>query len=68
MLICTLMEEICLAAVQQKINGYGFLLLHCIQQKNTLKGCSGSILKNDPFTTNKLTTLTFRPRGQLIVS
>ena len=53
MLICTLMGEICLAAVQQKINGYGFLLLHCIQQKNTLKGCSGSILKNDPFTTNK---------------
>ena len=30
MLICTLMGEICLVAVQQKINRYGFLLLHMI--------------------------------------
>ena len=37
MLICTLMGEICLAAVQQKINGYGFLLLHCIQPKKHVK-------------------------------
>ena len=53
MLICTLMTEICLVAVQHKINRYGFLLPHCIQQNKKLKECSGSILKNDPFTTNK---------------
>ena len=38
MLICTLMKEICLVAVQKKINRYGFLLLHCIQQKKKVKG------------------------------
>ena len=53
MLICTIMGEICLVAVQQKINRYGFLMLHCIQQNKKLKECSGSMLKNDPFTTNK---------------
>ena len=53
MLICTIMGEICLVVVQQKINRYGFLLLHCIQKNKKLKGCLGSMLKNDPFTTNK---------------
>ena len=53
MLICNIMGEICLVAAQQKINRYGFLLPHCIQQKKKLKECSGSILKNDPFMTNK---------------
>ena len=33
MLICNIMGEICLVAVQQKINSNGFLLLHSIQQK-----------------------------------
>ena len=30
MLICTIMGEICMVVVQQKINRYGFLLLHMI--------------------------------------
>ena len=37
MLICTIMGEICMVAVQQKINCYGFLLLHCIEQKKKNK-------------------------------
>ena len=53
MLICNIMGEICLVVVQQTINSNGFLLLHSIQQKKKIKECSGSILKNDPFMTNK---------------
>ena len=49
------MGEICLVAVQQKLTGMGFscCIYDCIQQTKKVKGCSGSILKNDPFTTNK---------------
>ena len=56
MLICTIMGEICLVAVQQKINRPVWVsptAYDCIQQNKKVKGCSGCILKNDPFKTNK---------------